>query len=110
MERDHREPPARTEDAHRRGETRVQVLELAVDRDADRLEHLGRWIDAARATRLHAGDKSAELVRGHEVCLHAATRDGARDPCGLRLLAELGEDPSQIRLGPGVHDVGRRVA
>jgi len=110
LERDHREAPAGTEDAHRRGETGVQVLELAVDRDADRLEHLGRWVDAARATRLHTGDESAKLIGAHEARLRAPTRDRARDARGLGLLAVLGKDPTQLRLGPAVHDVGRRDA
>jgi hypothetical protein len=110
MERDHREAPAGAKHAHRRGEAGAQVLELAVHRDADRLEHLGRWIDAARATRLHAGNESAELVGRFESRLQSATGDRAGDACGLGLLAILGEDAAELRLGPRVHDVCRRDA
>src|SRR5436309_14150369 len=75
MERDHDDPPARTEDAHGRSESVLEVRELVVDRDAQSLEDARRGVDAARPPRLHAGDETAEIVGRLERRFDAATDD-----------------------------------
>src|SRR2546430_1780836 len=107
MERDHRDPAAGADDAHRRGECLLEVRELVVDRDAESLEDTRRGIDAARPPRLHARDETAELIGRPEWRFDAATDDRSRDARRLRLLAVLGEDASKVLLSPAVHDVGR---
>ena len=57
---------------------------------------------------LHAEDEAAEIVGLQEWLARATPHDGRRDAAGLRLLAVLGEDATQLTLSPAVHDVGRR--
>ena len=110
VERDDRETATRTKDAHGRRKTALEVLELAIHRDAQRLEDARRGIAAATALLLHAEHKTAEIVRGEERLAGAAAHDGGRDATGLGLLAVLGEDATHLALVPGVHDVCRRDA
>src|SRR5712692_3437790 len=107
MERDDRDSPAGTHDAHRGGESTLEVPELVVDRDAESLEDARRGVDAARPPRLDACHETAEVVGRLERRLDAATDDRSRDARRLRFLAVLGEDSSKVLLSPAVHDVGR---
>jgi hypothetical protein len=108
VERDDREPATGTERAHRGVEAALQVLELAVDGDAERLEDPRRGIDAPTAALLDPEHEPAEVVGGHERLARAPPHDSGRDPSGLGLLAVLGEDATELALIPAVHDVGRR--
>ena len=110
VERDHDDPATGTEDAHRRGESLLEVRELVVDSDAKRLEDARRGVDAARPPRLHAGYETAEIVGRPERRFDTATDDRSRDARRLRLLAVLGEDATKVLFSPAVHDVGRRLA
>jgi len=60
--------------------------------------------------RLHAEDETTEIVGRQEGLASAPAHDGGSDPTRLGLLAELGEDATQLDLTPGVHDVRRRDA
>ncbi len=110
VERDDRETPAGSEHAHRGLEALLQILELAVHGDAERLEDASRRIDAATTLVLHARDEAAEVVGHEEGLTGAAANDGGRDATRLGLLAELAERAAQLALVPAVHDVGRRDA
>ena len=107
VERDDRDPPTRTEDAHRREESALDVRELVVDRNPECLEDTRRGVDVARALLLHAVHEATEVVRSEERLARAAAHDGGRDATGLGLLAVLGEDTSKVFFAPGIHEVGR---
>lgn len=108
VEGDDRQPATGTKDRQRGLEAPSEIAELVVDGHPERLEDAGGRVDLARATRLYAGHEAAELVRGDERAPGPAAHDRARDARGLGLLAELGEDPPEVALVPGVHQVGRR--
>ncbi len=113
VEGDDREAATRPQDGHGGLEAAPQVRELVIHRDAQRLEHARRRIDGPATSgslRLHAEDETTEIVGGHEWLARAPPHDGRRDAAGLRLLAELGEDATQLDLTPRVHDVRRRDA
>jgi hypothetical protein len=110
VERDDRETPSGTKDPNGGLEALLEILELAIDRDAQRLEDARRRIDAASTLCLHARYESAEIVRGEERLARAATHDRGGDTTRLGLLAELAERAAQLALVPAVHDVGRRDA
>ncbi len=109
VERDDREAATRSEDAHGGLEAAREVAELVVHRDAEGLEDAGRRIDLPGPAGLHARDEATELVRGHERAARPAAHDRARDARGLGLFTELGEDPPEVALIPGVHQVRRRA-
>jgi len=97
-----------TKDRHGGLEAASEVAELVIHGHAERLEHPGGRVDLAGAARLHARDEAAEFVRGDERPPGPAADDRAGDARGLGLLTELGEDPPEVALFPGVHQVGRR--
>jgi hypothetical protein len=108
VERDDREPAARTEDPHRGLEAAREVAELVVDRHPQGLEHAGRGVDLRAPPHLHAGDEPPEFVGADEGAAGPAANDRPCDAGGLGLFAELGEDPPEVTLVPSVHDVRRR--
>src|SRR5438445_67636 len=110
MERDDGEPAAWAKDARRGGEAAFEVRDLAIHGNAERLEHVGRWVDRPPPAQLHAGDEASELVRCLEPVLRATTNDRGGHAPRLRLFAVLGEHAAEVALAPAVHDVGRRVA
>src|SRR5437870_13152447 len=110
MERDDGEPAAWAKDPQRGGEAAFEVRDLAIHGNAERLEHVGRWVDRPPPPQLHAGDEASELVRCLEPVLRATTNDRGRHAPRLRLFAVLGEHAADVALAPAVHDVGRRVA
>ena len=110
VERDDRETTLWSKERERGVQTLLEIRELVVHRDAQRLEHASRGIDGARALLFHAEHEATEVIRGEERLTRATAHDGRRDATGLRLLAVLGEDAAQLDLIPGVHDVGRRPA
>jgi hypothetical protein len=110
VEGDDRETAAGNENAHGRLESALKIVELAVHRDAQRLEHARRGIDPARSLTLHAEHELSEVVRREERLARAAAHDGGRDTRRLGLLAVLREHAAELASVPGVHDVGRRDA
>jgi hypothetical protein len=110
VERNDRETTTRTQYTCGRLEALLKVLELAIDGDAERLEHTRRRIDAATTLCLHSRDEAAEIVSREERLSDPATHDGGGDTTSLGLLAELAECAAQLTLVPAVHDVGRRDA
>ena len=110
MERDDPEPATGPEDPHGGGKTLLEVRDLLIHRDPQRLKRLGRRIDPPRSPRLHARDEAAELVRRREPVLRPATDDRSCDARGLRLLAVVGEHAAKVTFAPAVHDVCRRIA
>jgi hypothetical protein len=107
---DDREAATGPQDGHGGLEAALQIPELVIHRDAQRLEDARRRIDSPRSLRLHAEDETTEIVGRHEWLACTPPHDGRSDAAGLRLLAELGEDATQLDLTPGVHDVRRRDA
>ena len=110
VERDDRETAAGTQHAERCRKAALQVRELVVHRDAQRLEDARRRIDRARALGLDAEHELPEVVGREERLARASAHDRRRDAPGLRLLAVLGEDAAKLALIPGIHDVRRRDA
>ena len=108
VERDDREAATGAKDRQRGLEAASEVAELVVDGHAERLEHPGGRVDLAGAASLHARDEAAEFICGEERTAGPPADDRARDARGLGLLTELGEDPPEVALLPGVHQVGRR--
>ena len=108
VEGDDREPATGTQHAHRGLEAAGEIAELVIDRHAHGLEHPGRRVDLPTAAGLHARDESPEFLGAEEGAARPATDDRPGDAGGLGLLAELGEDPPEVTLVPGVHDVRRR--
>jgi len=92
------------------GQRRVELGELVVDRDADRLERALCRVAAAEARRRgnRGRDDVDELVR----CLDRLARAGAHDRAGdlrrVALLTQLAQDARELALVPRVHH-GRRV-
>src|SRR5438552_3758929 len=64
MERDDGEPAAWAKDPQRGGEAAFEVRDLAIHGNAERLEHVGRWVDRPPPPQLHAGDEACELGGG----------------------------------------------
>src|SRR5687767_7996369 len=91
VEGDDREATAGAQRAQGGLEAVLKILELAIDRDAQRLKDARRRIDAAPTLRLHAGDEAAEIVRRKERLGRAAARDRGSNTTRLGLLAELAE-------------------
>ena len=110
VERDDREATTGAQRAHRGIQALLEILELAIDDDAQRLEDARGRIDAAPTLRLHARDEAAEVVCRKEWLGRTPARDRGRDTTRLGLLAELAECAAQLALVPAVHDVCRRDA
>ena len=110
VEGDDRETTAGAQRAHGGLEALLEILELVIDGDAQRLEDARGRIDAAPALRLHARDEATEIVGRQERLRGAAPRDGRSDATRLGLLAELAERTAQLALVPAVHYVCRRDA
>src|SRR5947199_283581 len=92
MERDDGEPAAWAKDPRRGGEAAFEVRDLAIHGNAERLEHVGRWVDRPPPPQLHAGDEASELVRCLEPVLRATTTDRGSHAPRLRSFVPLGDD------------------
>src|SRR5437762_6962250 len=100
---EHGEPAARTEHAVAVGEEALQLAQLVVHRDADRLEGAGCGMEPGPSPAEDARDHARQLARRGE---GTGAHDGARQRAGARLLAELGQGTGDLALGPLVHDLG----
>ena len=104
MEADHREPAARLEQALGGGQPGLELVELAVDVDADRLEAARRRVlgrtDAVAERLAH---DLRELAGGRE---RARSDDRAGDAAALPLLAVLEQHVGDRGLGRFVEEVG----
>ncbi len=97
MKTDHRQPAVRREARERRVERRLQLLQFAVDVNAQRLEHprrrmLVRVSLAARDARDHFG----QLQRALERLGVAIGDDGARNARREALFAEVAKDADEF--------------
>ena len=108
VERDDREPATGNEHTHRGLEAACQIAELVVHGHPEGLEDARRRVGPAWPAGLHSRDEAAEFVRGRERTTGAPAHDRSSEAGGLGLLAEIGEDPPEVALVPGVHDVARR--
>src|SRR3546814_2109391 len=97
MEADHRQPTAWLEPRDRRLEARLQVGQLAVDEDADRLEAARGGMDLVLAARHHRRDHLGQLRGARDRFLRARGDDGAGDAPRLPLLARSEEQPSELQ-------------
>ena len=89
--------PPISSDARERGEQLLELLELAVDRDAQRLERARRRIDAADAHRAdRAHDGAAEVERRLELAVAERALDAARDAPRAPLVAVLVDDVGEL--------------
>src|SRR5205807_2039741 len=78
MERDDGEPAAWAKDPQRGGEAAFEVLDLAIHGNAERLEHVGRWVDRPPPPQLHAGDRNEVVRAGHDVAGREVRSNEAR--------------------------------
>src|SRR3954467_15668027 len=108
VERNPCKPPTDAQQLPRRRQGGVELRELVVDRDADRLEHaLGRMAGGEPRRRRHcADDRLDQLVRRLERPPRAVADDRARDLAGVALLPVLAEHARQLALVPAVDEVG----
>jgi hypothetical protein len=97
-------PPGRRR-VLRRLQRAGELAQLVVHRHPERLEGEGRGI-AAVAPPLHPGDQRGQRVGGRDRRLRPLGRYALRDPPGRRLVAELAQQPRQLRLAQRVHEVG----
>ena len=106
VERDRGEPAGRAQQLPGERERLVELVELAVDRDPDRLEGaLGRVAAAEpRGRGDRGGDGVDELEGGGESA--AAADDLPRDPLGVALLAVLAQRAREAAALPRVDDLG----
>src|SRR5207237_8551598 len=110
VEGDDRETPAGPERTHGGLEALLEILELAIHGDTQRLEDARRGIDAAPPLPLHARDEAAEVVSREERLPGAAANDRGSHSARLGLLAEPAEPAAQPALVTAVHDARRRHA
>src|SRR5581483_1119621 len=82
-----------------------ELLQLPVDRDAERLERPTRGVGAAPPPSNGARDHARELVRRLDPPARARTHDGGRHPPRPPLLSVLEQDPRELVLRRGVHEV-----
>ena len=97
VKRDHRQDAARAEHARRQLEQRVELLDLVVHGDAQRLERARRRIDAAhprRTDRAHHG--AAQVERRRELPVPHGLLDAARDAARAPLFAVLVDEVGQL--------------
>ena len=96
MERDHHQPPARPKHALGGGERIGQLVQLAIDEDAQRLKGARRRMDGLVAPAADgAGDDIGEFERAGERFLRPRPVDGRGDQARLLLFAEHRDDPRQ---------------
>src|SRR5690606_25323538 len=99
VEADHDAAPAGREAAREGREEAGELVELAVDRDAQGLEGLGRRVDAqAAAGRLRVAplDQRREVRRGREPSVARRLGQALGDPPRVALLAEVPEDRREL--------------
>src|SRR5690606_25723247 len=87
MEADDDEPPAGREQLLGLTKPGLERVELAIDRDADRLERARRRMDLRLAAARGAGDHVRELGRGRERRLSPRANDRRCNRARPRLLA-----------------------
>ena len=99
MERHHRKPAAGFQHALRRGKRGLQLVELFVDENPQRLECAGRRMNVAGLGAHHTSDDVGEPARGRDRRILARGDDGAGDGARMALLAEDVDDVGELSLG-----------
>ena len=102
MERDHCEPPLGAEHVEGGRQSILELTELVVDRDAERLEDALRRMAVSEARRRRDGgaDQLDQLTGSLDRLLLAATRDRTGDLLRVTLFPVAAEDRDQVALGP----------
>src|SRR3954451_5938526 len=95
------------EELPRQGQRRVELGELVVDRDADRLERTlgGMATGEAGRHRDRGGDDLDELLCRLDRRAPACADERSRDLAGVALLAQLAQGPGEPALVPLVDDL-----
>lgn len=99
MEGDHDQPAARLQHALGRRERLMQLVELFIDEDAQRLERPRRRVDLVRLGAHDPGDDVGKRLGRRDRCLLAGGDDRARDAARVALLAEDIDDVGELALG-----------
>ena len=113
MEADDRAAAAGGEEIGERGEDLLELHELGVDRDAERLERARRGVDLRLALlreRDRIGAELRELGRGAELIGLGRVLDQPGDPLRVALLAVLEEDLGEVGRVGGPDQLERRLA
>src|SRR5207244_9443004 len=110
VEGDAREHAANAEDLPRERQGSIELAQLVVDRDSQRLEGALGGVSAGEANRRGDGraDHIDELARRLDRSPRAAAHNGARDPARVALLAELAQELRQAPLVPALDDLASR--
>ena len=107
LERDHREPAARLQDAKAAVQGPLQLADLVVHGHAERLERpRGRMVRPVPPHR--SLDQLRQLARRLDGTRRTRLHDRARDAPRVRLLAERPQNARQLRLRPRRHERRRR--
>src|SRR5690606_11226725 len=110
MEADHRQPPARAQRVVGGAEAALEVLELAVDVDPDRLERARGRVDVATPARHHRGAQPGQFGGALERALAAADNDRARNAAAHALLATGPQHVGDLALVGAGQPLGRALA
>ncbi len=106
MERHDGEPPARHQQPLGRLQTAVELAELVVDGDAQRLKGAGRRVEPGLDSRHRGADDVGELEGALDRLALSRRDDGSGDPAGKALLAEVADQAGEIVLGKDGDEIG----
>ena len=104
--REHDHAASGSEEVDRLRQGGGELLDLPVDRDAERLERPTRGVGAPRTSSHGAHDDAGQLVRAHDRRARARANDGRGDPARLGLLAVLEDQIGELLLRQLVDEVG----
>src|SRR5919197_1176213 len=93
-----------SEDAHRSRQGSGELLELPVDRDAERLEGSARGVRPSPAPAHGTRDHAGEPIRRPDRLPRTGPDDRGGHPTGPPLLAELENQTAELLLGELVHE------
>src|SRR5450432_426738 len=111
LEREDRGVTTVVDDLRQRGQERGELVELAVDRDANGLKAPGGGVDAPDADRAdRAHDRAAEIERGVELVGQQRLLDAAGDAARAALVAVLVDDVRELVVGQAIDELERGLA
>src|SRR5690606_1436433 len=108
---DDRDATASADHVRQRREERLELLELAVHRDAQRLERARGRVDAADPHRADgADDRASEIERGRELTLGERALHAPRDAPRALLVAVVEDDVGQLLVREPLDELERGLA
>jgi len=108
VERHHDQPPARIQQGGGLREAAIELAQLVIDGDAQRLKTAGGAVDSGWIARRRPANDGGQPNRAFDRRQAAFGADGARDPARPSFLSVSMQDLRQLGLGGGVDDFRRR--